>query len=212
MANILRITSTGEIVIGSKTLKISDLVFKASNDVVDIDGNSVLNRSGLVDLTTFNLLVTSVNDNSSDISTKANITDVNDLCAVKADMDKVILKSDLSSIQTTPPALTGPTMVNENSETDFTITNYNSAYVYDVIVSEGSYVLAQDKITYTAPNVSNATNKDITINVSAVETGKLKSNLTQLTVTVSYVDMTADQMLSNADYEANAVYNDKFQY
>jgi len=199
MAGMVRITSTGEIIIGTKTLVIDNLVFKAPDDIVDIDGSSVLNRAGIVSLTDFNTLTDKVTLNEETIPLKADKSYVDGILLNKADISEVILKSDLSTIQTETPIISGSTSVNEFSTVNYTIDNYNSTFIYLITCDNGEVTLNNDG-TFDVTFGEVISDAIATIEAKAIEPGMLTSNAVTLNVNVINIPLVDDQVLINPDF------------
>jgi len=110
---------------------------------------------------------------------------------------------DWNDFRATTAILSGPSSVNENSITDYTITNYNADNKYIITTLNGTFSVTANIITYTATNITNAVDTTDTISITVISQGKLISNISNTVLNIIYIPSVADQAISNASYITN---------
>lgn len=91
------------------------------------------------------------------------------------------------------PVVTGDLTPDEESDVDYTITNFGSDFIYVITVSGGSYVLNAGVITWTIPAFAEGAAQSMT--VLATKVGYIDSPTTSVDVIVQQVPVIADQAL-----------------
>jgi len=202
MAGMVRITATGEIIIGDKVLILDDLVFIAPDNIVDINGIGLLDTINLANLTDFNTLKDRVTLSETRLTEKADKIYVDEMLGTKLDKDVALLKSDITHLTSELPKITGPQYVLPETVVNYSIVNYNKDNVYTVTTTLGSIEFLNDgifKITVKATEVASSEN----ITISMLEPLKLRSDAYVYEVNITKPNGSEDQVLSNLDFETN---------
>ena len=211
MARMVRISNTGELIVGGKTININTMLFKASNNVNDIDGNPVLDNSMLAATADFNNINNKLASNQNIIVDKVDKAYVDSVAAQKAGTGEVILKSDIAAIRSASPTVSGPTTCTEGDTLSYTIDDYDTNNVYEVESSIGAVTYGgADTFTVVADQVNADTNG--TVSVVATEPHKVKSLRTSIDVTVFDIPYTADQIVIDSNFSLNYEYNDGYTF
>ena len=211
MARMVRISNTGELIVGGKTININTMLFKAPNNVNDIDGNPVLDSAVLAVTADFNNINNKLASNQNIIVDKVNKSYVDSVAAQKAGTGEVILKSDIAAIRSASPTVSGPTTCTEGDTLTYTITDYNVNNVYEIESTIGVVTYAgADTFTILVDQVNADTNGNVS--VVATEPHKVKSLRTSIGVTVFDIPYNADQIVIDANFSLNFEYNDGYTF
>ena len=209
MARMVRISNTGELVVGGKVVNMDNMLFKSTNNIVDINGIPVLDNTLLAVTTDFNNINNKLASNENIIVTKVDKAYVDNIASQKAGTGQVILKSDIDAIRSEQALVSGPTTAVEGDTLTYTIYNYNINNTYEILSTIGT-------VTYNGTNTFTIevaqVNADVsgTVNVVASEPHKVKSLATSITVNVYDIPYTIDQLVINADFNLNVDYNDGY--
>ena len=204
-------STTGDITINNKVFNLNNLVFKAPNNIKDIDNNLLLSNIGTINYSDYLNYRNKVDMNEAAVNSKADIDYVNNLFMNKANRADVLLATEIDNVQTITPYVSGPTTIQNGGTALYTIVNYQVGLVYNISTDIGT-------VNYTGGNtfVVNANTYTTTtsgvINMFVTEPGRIISDPTVVSVTVVTINYTFDQLFSNNDYASNAYYNNLFQF
>lgn len=211
MARMVRISNTGELVVGGKVVNMDNMLFKSTNNIVDINGAPMLDSAILAVPTDFNNINSKLASNQSIIVTKVDKAYVDNIASQKAGTGQVILKSDIDAIRSKKALVSGPTAAVEGDTLTYTIDNYNINNTYEILSTIGT-VTYNGTNTFTIEVAQVNANISGTVNVVASEPHKVKSLVTSIAVNVYDIPHTMDQLVINANFNLNVDYNDGYTF
>ena len=130
--------------------------------------------------------------------------------------DKIILASksyvdDRLSHVNPAPQITIADEVHENGTVIGSINDYDMHMRYTVTAGTGTITMSGNTFQYKAMNIEDGVNHTDTIEISG-RVGTVVTETGTKAITIVYVPMTGDGMISNIDYAGNAEENDGFEY